>query len=491
MNLLRSSILLLPMLTLACEGPAGMDGTDGTDGVDATDGADGSDGSDGVDGADGSAIAHATLLPGEYLSLEHELGAGDKYYQAQFSWNGVVYDHSDYAMLRPAHLSDGMWMSSDALENFEEVSAAVLASGDMVVVQHGYDDNDDDYQYTVDIRDSKGEVQATLDTVPNESEDYQWFGDSVVVALGDGGFVVFFEYESSSMDIIRMDRYDALGVLVNTEALGEEGHEYNTVRAVPTADGGFAAALGGYSDGSAFVEVVLWSPTAGMSTLSIEDTSGDDARIAPLDDGRIALLVERRLGEDAPRGIDFLIAQTDGTLDVEVRLQNSYITDSCSLVLGSQGTLLVAAESGGPDLPFFAVLDTAGNVVQDATGMSGWENDNIQAAAFPDGDFFIMVSEDDSLAPMTWVVGAQGGLLRPMVVGDMTAVPGYRNGVFLPSTGNNIAHLTPSYDSSLPAYMSTYTKGLLQIRVESDDEVRLYNETPETLDVTMAAHRTP
>lgn len=59
---------------------------------------------------------------------------------------------------------------------------------------------------------------------------------------------------------------------------------------------------------------------------------------------------------------DLLIAQADGTLDAEVRLQNSYITDSSALVLGSQGTLLVAAESGGPDLPFYAVLDTAGNL---------------------------------------------------------------------------------------------------------------------------------
>lgn len=123
--------------------------------------------------------------------------------------------------------------------------------------------------------------------------------------------------------------------------------------------------------------------------------------------------------------------------------------------------------------------------------MSGWENDGIRAAAFPDGGFFVMVTEDDSCAPMTWVIGAQGGLLRPMVVGDLSVTPSCDPGVMLSADGNNIAHLTNSYTSEIPPYLTTYTKGLLQLSVESDDKVRLYNETPDSVDVTMVVHRTP
>ncbi len=243
--------------------------------------------------------------------------------------------------------------------------------------------------------------------------------------------------------------------------------------------------------GQPFVDVVIWSPTEGESSFTVADTDGTDGRVQQLDDGRLALLVERKLSEGASQGIDFLVAQPDGTLDVEVRLHDPYLNEDSALVLGSQGTLLVAAESGGPDLPFHAVLDTEGNVVQPATGMSGWENTKIEAAAFPDGDFLILVTEDDSLAPMTWVVGAKGGLLRPMVVGDLTVVPDYDAGVFLQADGNQLWRLAPYYADEVPAFRSTYTKGLLQVRVESEDEVRLYNETPDTLEVTLVTHRTP
>jgi hypothetical protein len=92
---------------------------------------------------------------------------------------------------------------------------------------------------------------------------------------------------------------------------------------------------------------------------------------------------------------------------------------------------------------------------------------------------------------MTCVVGSQGALLRPMVIGDITVVPDYDPGVFMMHPNGALAHMAPSYDSDVPPYMSLYTKGLLQVRVESEDEVRLYNHTPDPLDVTLVAHRTP
>ena len=496
MTLLRNSLLLLPLLAVACEGPAGIDGTNGTDATDGT---------NGTDGADGSAIASATLAPGEFLSLEHGLGEGDKFYEAQFSWNGVIYDHRDYATLRPGHTQDGAWFSSDELDSFNgDVAAAVLTSGELVVVQQGYVEAIGESIFIIENRDLDGNVLASIDVQPASWSDGSKTGNAdrpVVVALGDGGFVVFVEMYTydlvsyESIDAIVAYRYDSAGTLTTTDTYGEfDGDkEYDSVYAIPTADGGFAAIMGGSQadDGEGFTEIVTWSPTSGAADFPLDSIDGQGGKLAELDDGRMAILVERKLSEDAPDGIDLLLAQPDGTLDAEIRLQNSYITYDTALVVGSQGTILVAAESGGPDLPFYAIVDTGGNIVLPATGMSGWENDSIQAAAFPDGDFFIMVTEDDSNAPMTWAIDAEGALLRPMVIGDITVVPDDAVGAFLPSDGNTIAHLAPSYDSDSPPYLSTYTKGLLQLRVESEDEARLYNETPDTLDVTMVVHRTP
>lgn len=494
-------LLLLPLLTVGCEGPAGADGANGADGVAGTDG---TDGTDGTNGTDGSTVLSGTLAPGEALTLEHGLGAGDKFYEAQFSWDGVAYDHSDYPMLRPGHYTEGTWFPSGLDQFYGDLSAATLSSGDLVVVHRGWFETDETEVFSIDIFSWDGALVQHVDMVGESWEDETGYGyvyDPVVVALGDGGFSLFYErdwYDSSSgywQESVRVVRYDSTGTLTADTALGSpsDTRSYYNPHAVGTTDGGAVGCAGGWDEelDHAFTEVQVWGSDGSGSSFVIEDGDGSYCKVAALDDGRLALLTERRLSEDAPDGIDLLIAQTDGTLDVEVRIIDSYSTEDMALAQGSQGTLLVAAEAGGPDLPFYAVLEEDGTVVQPATGMSGWENTMIQATAFADGDFLILVTEDDSLAPMTWVVGARGGLLRPMVIGDLTVVPDYDPGAFFPGEGNTVQHIAPSYESEVSPYMSTYTKGLLQLRVDSDDAVTLHNETPDTLDVTLVAHRTP
>jgi hypothetical protein len=501
----RPLSLLLPLGLLAC--PAGPDGKLGTDGVSGTDGAAGTDGSAGTDGAAGTdgtddlALASGTLAPGEFLSLTHELGAG-AYAEAQFTWEGVVYDARDYATLRPGHVGTGSWLRGSGADGYTgRLGAARLASGDVVVAQGTFTGDWDDEFFSVDILGWDGSPVAHADTLPEEWSDADGYGDRYdpqVVALADGGFVVLFEVDASSESVgwyeaIEVHRYDDAGLLLGTELLGDSDVEYSSAHAVPTAAGGFAAALYGWDDDADddVLDVVTWAPGAGASSFRVADVDDSDVRIAELPDGRFGILAERWLSEDEPDGIEYLVVQTDGTIDAATRLQNSYMQEDSDVVVGHDGTVLVTAESGGPDLPFYAVFDLDGAVILPATGMSGWENDQIHAGAFADGDFLVIVWEDDSNAPMTWVMDAQGAILRPMVVGDITVVPDDTRGAFIPGPGNTLGFVAASYESELPAHLATYTKGLLELRIESDTEVRLYNETPDTLDVTIAAHGTP
>lgn len=492
-------LLALPMFLAGCEGPAGADGTNGADGVDGVDGV------DGTNGTDGTAVLTGSIGPGESLTLEHGLGAGDKFYEAQFVWGGVVYDHSDYPMLRPGHLDTGTSFGASGLDSlYGDLSAALLASGDLVVVNRGWIEADDAEAFSIDIRSWDGTLVTHVDLIETDLADddgYSYAYDPVLVALGDGGFALFYESYSydyntyENLNWIQATRYDASGTLVSDTRVGSptDTRLYYSANAVSLADGGAMVCTPGWDedDYASFAEVHVWEADGTQSMFEIADVDGSYCRIAELSDGSVALGVERRLTEDAPDGLDVVFAERDGTINAEVRVNNSYVTDDLALVAGSQGTLLVAAESGGPDLPFYAVLRDDGTVIQPATGMSGWENDTIQAAAFADGDFFILVHEDDSIAPMTWVVGAQGTLLRPMVIGDITGVPDDDLGAFFAGEGNTVGHLSPSYESEVDPYLSTYTKGLLQLRVDSDDAVSLHNETPDTLDVTLVAHRTP
>jgi hypothetical protein len=499
---LRSS-LLLPLLALACsagpDGKSGVDGAAGADGAPGADGAAGADGADGADGTDDLAITSATLAPGESLVLEHALGAG-AFAEAQFTWDGVTYDHRDYATLRPAHMAEGTWMHATNADGYRgEVGAALLSSGDIAVVQATYAGDWDDELLSIDILSADGSLVTHVDVLEADwydGGDWGYLSEPSVVGLADGGFAVFLRAERAEDGLyeegVWVGRYDASGAAVSSSLEGTEDISYYDYDVAPTPSGGFVLGMAGDDEGddNDILDVLMWDPSAGASSFRLYDLDDNDIRIGALPDGRVGVLAERQIG-DEPDGIDYLVVQADGTIDASTRLQNSYMQEDADVVVGSAGTVLVTAESGGPDLPFYAVFDLDGTVLQPATGMSGWENDQIQAGAFADGDFLVVVTEDDSNAPMTWVVGADGALLRPMVVGDVRGVPDDERGAFLPGAGNTLHHLTGSYDDETPAWLATYTKGLLELEVLSDTEVRLTNETPDTLDVTLAAHGTP
>lgn len=300
--------------------------------------------------------------------------------------------------------------------------------------------------------------------------------------------------ESTWTEVAQVDRYDSTGILLGTETLAPSGVEIYEVAVDALPGGGFVVGFSGYDDNSGeTIGGLRFTDSSGtVTTTALSQLDSSDFRLAALPDGGAVVLVERELSSDEPVGIDALFVSPDGTIFAEHRLMDSYLTDDAAVVVGSQGTVLVAAESGGPDLPFYAVLGVDGAVIQEPTGMSGWENTMIEAGAFPDGDFLIIVTEDDSLAPMTWAVGAEGQLLRPMVVGDIAVVPDYDPGVFLPTgAAHTLGHIAPSYTSDVAPHYTAYTKGVLQVREESSGEVRLYNHTPTSLDVTLVAHSAP
>lgn len=494
---------LLPFLvfSLACQGEPGADGTPGVAGAEGAEGPAGAEGAPGADGADGSAFASASLAPGDYLALEHGLGAGDKHYEAQFSWNGVVYDHRDFPTLLPGHAVERSWSVSvpEWRSYYDDVSAVGLSSGDLALAFEGCCNLDfESPELWIQIVEPDGTLVADLPSLVENSVGDRTYNDPRMLALEDGGFVLVVEtterVDGQYVYGAQLDQYDATGTLVSSEQLFDNPEQqiYKTELALLPGYG-FAVAYAGNdeSTGEDLMELVFYDNAGGSASYSLDSVVDDTVRLAGLPDGRLAVLCELT----APSGQDsvgVMFMQADGTVESEVILHENYITDDLALVYGSQDTLLVAAESGGPDLPFYAVLGADGSVIQPATALNGIEHDAITAGAFPDGDFLFMLAEDESNAPMTWVVDAQGALLRPMVVGDITVVPDDSRGAFITSTvDNTVGHFVGSYDSDIAPRYTVYTKGLLELRVESEDEVRLYNETPNTLDVTLAAHSAP
>ncbi|MBX2802909.1 MAG: hypothetical protein KTR31_34825 [Myxococcales bacterium] len=475
------ALMMMATAAVACGGADGMDGADGLPGVDGEDGADGA-----------AALQSARLAPGEVLQLQHGLGEVDKTYGATFEWQGVVYDHGDYPVLRPAHYEARVAFEDTFDYFYDGVAAATLTSGDHVVFVEGYVKKGDVTVYSGSIvSPDGGTTKVVLDDYVSDCCDagYVQYYDLRVHALRSGGFVVAYDgWEDGVGGFVGADQYDADGTLVKGTSWSDESYD---VSVVGLPDGGYAVVWNGYDNKLGDYELnlqVFDAKGVAGSVQRLFATSSSYVAMDVLSDGRLAVAV----GVDDPEGdytaTDLVLVRTDGTVDRRVRLADSYITDDVSVVCGSQGTIFVAAEQGGPDLPYYAVLDEQGTFLDGPHVLSSWENDQISATAFADGDFWVGVTEDDSNALMTWVVGARGGLLRPMVPGDVRVVPDDDELAFVTLDEHTVGVVAGSYSSGVPAQLTAYSKGLLQLRVVSDDEVRLYNETAETLDVTLTVH---
>jgi hypothetical protein len=234
------------------EGPAGLVGADGVDGVDGVDGA---GGADGVDGADGSAFASGMLAPGEYLSLSHGLEGADKVYDAQFSWNGVVYDHADYPTLLPGH-TDGTWaLENESFTSYRGgVAGDLLASGDFVMFHSGVVgdiDLDDEPRIAGAIRDADGTVLTELPNYAMIEEDglVVNFSKPAVAATADGGFALVMQRETAGADSDLLDavveRFDASGHLLSSTPLDVPDVAIETLEIDAFAGGGFVVVASG------------------------------------------------------------------------------------------------------------------------------------------------------------------------------------------------------------------------------------------------------
>ena len=161
------------------------------------------------------------------------------------------------------------------------------------------------------------------------------------------------------------------------------------------------------------------------------------------------------------------------------------------MAVAPNDNVLIAFEYGGPDAPGYAVVDSNGAIVSPARFLTFVEQDALYAGAFGDGDFMVIVGEDDSNVSLKFTISHDGTMLHEPGLGT-GGIPGedQQRGV-VTLDNKTVAVFEASYHSARPIYMTRYSKGFLQLKKESDSEVRLYNFGPETLNATVAVHGTP
>jgi len=485
---LRTFFLLLVLPLAACggaieAGPAGPSGPPGPPGDDAEtpddgehgeDGEDGADGEDGQDGADGSAILSGTIDPGSFLSLTHGLGTGNLVYQGQFIKNDLIYDHSLYPLLfgpeyGPAtELATGTDLDSD-------VDAAVLENGTIALLF-----NDEGRIYVMVVDAAGAEVVAPIDLGGfDQSRD--------LAALVGGGFVAAWNDNSDAFFVVQFDDL--------AEQVGDMGHSVHSdverVEVEGLAGGGFVIAYSTGESGGTGTSVEVRSGAdvveAGPVLLTPEETFS----LVSLPGGGFGVLARDSFpdGDGSGDAVSYFTLDADAVLLGELTLAEDYSLEM-DTAAAPNGSVLLAFEYGGPDAMAYAVVDEAGTLISPPTLLSAHEPDAVAAGVFADGDFALFVGEDDTNVMELFVIGSTDGALRAPanVVGVVSPDDGRR--AVLTFGDAKVTLLESAYPGNRIA-MTEVSKGYLELRRVSDEEVQLHNFTPEALDATVAAHRTP
>ena len=102
-----------------------------------------------------------------------------------------------------------------------------------------------------------------------------------------------------------------------------------------------------------------------------------------------------------------------------------------------------------------------------------------------------MMTEDDSNVTLKFTIGNEGEMRHSPTLGTGAISGGDGHRAIITLDDHSVLVFEASYENERPISMTRYSKGYLELRRESDDEVRLYNFTPESLQTSVAAHRIP
>jgi hypothetical protein len=456
-------------------GAPGTDGEDGTPGEEGEDGDDGDDGDDGEDGADGSAILSGTIDPGSSLSLTHGLGTGNLLYEAQFVKNDVVYDYSLYPLLFPPELGPALDIQ-DEVDIGDDVPAALLENNTIAILYTTFG------RLNVTLVDSAGaEIVAPIDLGPHD-------GPMSIAALVGGGFVIAWGSEDAFTVAVLDDDAQVVGSTATVDA-----HALEDVQVAELTGGGFVVAYShkDTSDSRRIAFEVHSDPdtvTAGPTFVRAEPGAfRQEFALTPLSAGGFGLM--RSDDDDLGSLLVYGAYNAAGAALGEQLLIEDYSIEM-DAALAPNGNVLLAFEYGGPDAMGYAVVDEGGSLLAGPTLLSALEPDAVAAGVFGDGDFALFVGEDDTNVMQMYVISSVDGSLRAPanIVGATSPNDGIRT--VLPLDAGTVAVFEADYHNRNLA-MTQVSKGYLELRRISDEEVQLVNFTPETLEATVAVHRTP
>jgi hypothetical protein len=298
----------------------------------------------------------------------------------------------------------------------------------------------------------------------------------------DGHFLIAFCQDPSPALTIR--KYTNAGTEViggNFPMVVSDGFDVAfDIASVGTGFAVFAA------DGAA-VRVRRYSATGAMEGTEYTDpgTSVFWVAVEALTDGRVLLVHARDKTPSGPYHTVATVLNAANAQQSRVELSGTSLGRIPAMARAANGNVLVAFELGGPDALAYTVFSGAGQQLVESTLLTDHEPRDFNVGTFGNGDFAVIMTDDESNVGMFWNVRNGGSLVhtRPMLL-DGGYAPDRRMLIF--PTGPHTANVVYDVYSTPDARLIPIAKNYIEI-VDANGSTTVGNYTGRSVDVRLIA----
>lgn len=428
-----------------------------------------------ADGAEVSSLnVNGTIAPDSFLVLEHNLDRSDLTFTGQFVKNGNIYDYADYQELfSQKRFKDGTVFNEAATSN---TATVLLSNGNSVVV---FTDEGNSGYGTFVIYDCSGDLIKEKTVFNSASTGY-----ISAASLNGGGFVIAYSDNGSGTFVL----YDNDGNQVKTETVFNNGST-SDISVCALNDVGFVVAYSDH-DNSSYGTFVIYARDGVLvkgETVFNEGVTGGTrgVSVSPFSTGGFA--VAYRDQGTSSYGT-FMLFDSAGNSSSSETVFNSGTTTYLSTASLGFGRMAIAySDNGNSSYGTFVIIESTVGIIKNETVFSSSITGYILAAGLSNGNFCLtFVDYGNSAYGASVIYDNIGGCVKDKTVFNANSSSWIS--VAPIGGGNFITAYSDNGNSSYGTFI-IYGDEYLTLERTSDNGVRLWNRTGETLEMTLSVNQ--
>ncbi len=433
-----------------------------------------------------SATESGNILPGEYLSLSHDLQNGA--FDAQIMVDGALYDYSEYPNLFSPAAKDPIevWERDDVHELRDGVSMIELSDGNIAIVFALHDVSSSVATNKLEYRklDKSGNIlesstiysSTTPDTISENGLLY-------ITELIGGEIAISTDISEEPVVILSNDQ----GVIIGTPLTFTFSDIYYRPHIAPADDDGFL--LPYFVDATPLDILTLGhfnldgNLESVITTVSNALDSIREIQVFRLTDGGILLIYMEEQGRGENPVI--ILMDADGTKRETIQVDSGIPTpkQGYSVAQAADETIYLSYEIQSSDNLMLMAFDPQGTIIIPLEIVTGVEPDFSAIGVFEDGEVMVAYSLEDSDALSFSVFSNEGRFLSKSLMTEAQTRDRAEN--LLPISNQEMWIQARPVDEFMSLDILPTSRNYLKLVNYSDTEVRLYNHGSNAVDAVI------